>query len=99
MQVGSLIKTIRTTRGISQKALSELLEISANYLCQIETSGRMPSSNLLARIAEVLQISEDALVFLGTDVPKELDGEGAQKYRELQESVASLLIFRSKRVA
>lgn len=99
MQIGRIIKAIRATQGLSQKALSESLEISANYLCQIETSGRTPSPTLLARIAEVLHISQDALAFLGTDVPKELDDNAARKYSDLQETVASLLLFRSSRTA
>ena len=51
------------------------------------------------RIAKEFNISKDALNFLSTDIPGELDAENAGNYRKLQENVASLLLFQSGRMA
>ena len=99
MKLGQLIKSLRISHGISQKELSEKLDMSTNYLCLIETSKRMPSVDLIARIAKELKISKDALDFLSTDVPTELDKENSKKYMKLQENVAALLLFQGRKIA
>ncbi|HKZ43279.1 MAG TPA: helix-turn-helix transcriptional regulator [Candidatus Hodarchaeales archaeon] len=99
MKLGQLIKSLRISHGISQKELSEKLDMSTNYLCLIETSKRMPSADLIARIAKELKISKDALDFLSTDVPTELDKENSKKYMKLQENVAALLLFQGRKIA
>ena len=99
MKLGQLIKSLRISRGHSQKEFSGKLEISTNYLCLIETSKRMPSEELVERIACEFQISKDALDFLSTDVPIELDKKKSKSYLKLQENIAALLLFQSGRPA
>jgi len=84
---------------ISQKELSEKLDISTNYLCLIETDKRIPSADLIARIAKELEISKDALDFLSTNVPGEFDEKNSMKYMKLQENIAALLLFRGRKLA
>jgi transcriptional regulator with XRE-family HTH domain len=99
MKLGQLIKSLRISSGISQKELSEKLDISTNYLCLIETSKRVPSGDLIARIAKEFKISKDALNFLLTDVPDELDRKNSKKFLKLQENIAVLLLFKGRRTA
>lgn len=95
MKVGRLIKSLRISFGWQQKKLAEMLNISTNYLCQIETGKRIPSADIIERIAKEFKISKDALNFLSTDIPGELDAENSDNYKKLQENVASLLLFQS----
>lgn len=97
MKLGQLIKSLRITRGISQKDLAEKLEISTNYLCLIETAKRTPSDELVARIAGEFKISKDALDFLRTEAPIELNKKNSEVFRKLQENVAALLLFQGRR--
>lgn len=99
MKLGQLIKTLRISQGFSQKELSEKLDITTNYLCLVETSKRLPSNELIARIAKEFKISKDALDFLSTDVPTELDKLNSKKYKKLQENVAALLLFQGEKTA
>lgn len=99
MKLGRLIKSLRISFGWQQKDLAEKLDISTNYLCQIETCKRLPSADIVERVAKEFNISKDALNFLSTDIPGELDQENAVNYRKLQENVASLLLFQSGRIA
>ena len=99
MKVGRLIKSLRISFGWQQKDLAEKLSISTNYLCQIETGKRIPSAIIIENIAEKFNISKDALNFLSTDIPSELDAKNAVNYRQLQENVASLLLFQSEKLA
>ncbi|KAF0221145.1 MAG: putative transcriptional [Geobacteraceae bacterium] len=99
MKVGRLIKSLRISFGWQQKDLAEKLKISANYLCQIENGKRIPSPDIIERVAKEFKISKDALNFLSTDIPGELDTDNADNYRKLQENVASLLLFQSGKAA
>jgi transcriptional regulator with XRE-family HTH domain len=99
MKLGRLIKSLRISFGWQQKDLAEKLDISTNYLCQIETGKRLPSADIVERIAKQFNISKDALNFLSTDIPGELDQDNAVNYRKLQENVAALLLFQSGRMA
>jgi len=99
MKIGTLIKTVRTARGIPQKEFSGRLNVSTNYLSLLENGRRNPSQDLVKKVASVLEISVDALEFLSTEIPKELDSENSLKYQSLQENIATLLIFKSQKVA
>lgn len=100
MNLGRLIKTLRVGVGLSQAALAERLEISTSYLCLLETGKRLPSNDLIERVADAFKISPEALIFLTTSTPAELSKDKATKYRRLQENVASLLLFqRIKKLA
>lgn len=99
MKLGQLIKSLRISKEIAQKELSKKLDISTNYLCLIETSKRIPSPDLIARIAKEFKISKDALDFLSTDVPTELGKKNSKKYAMLQQNIAALLLFQGKKIA
>ena len=99
MKLGQLIKTLRISHSCSQKELAERLEISTNYLCLVETGKRLPSDELISRIAKEFKISKDALDFLSTGVPNELDEQNSIKYRKLQENIAALLLFQGEKTA
>lgn len=96
MNIGTLIKTIRTSRGVSQKDFSVEVGISTNFLCLVEKGKRNLSEDKIEKISASLGVSKEALEFICTDVPKELDGESSKKYRELQNNIAALLIFQGQ---
>lgn len=93
MELGRLVKTLRVGLGLSQTALAEQLEISTSYLCLLETGKRVPSNELLEKIAKAFSISREALIFLTTPIPAELSKDKAEKYQKLQENIAALLLF------
>lgn len=99
MDIGTLIKTIRISRGVTQKVFSERLDISTNYLCLIEKGNRKPSDEVISKIADSFGISKEALSFICTSVPQELDSENSIKYQKLQENIASLILFSKNKVA
>lgn len=52
--IGSLIRTMRKERGITQKELSDKVNISRSYLAAIETNIYTPSSKILVLILNEL---------------------------------------------
>jgi len=62
MSLGENIRRARKVRGWTQKELAERVESDASYMNRIETGKANPSIAVLARIAEALEVSLDALV-------------------------------------
>ena len=61
--LGDAIRAARMKKGLTQDALSELLDITPTHLKNIEGSRRKPSVPLLFQMMELLDLSVDALVF------------------------------------
>jgi len=93
MRLGHILKLVRTQRGLNQQQTADLLGISQNYLSLIESERKQPSVNKIADIAKSLNISKDALLFVSSGVPSELDSEDKTDYQRLQKNIVSLLLF------
>lgn len=50
------IKEIRLQKGLTQEQLANELEITKEYLCNLETGKRTPSFAMLNKIAKTLNI-------------------------------------------
>ena len=66
--VGERIRRARMSSGLQGKALAETVGISRPYLTQIERGLRTPASDLLTRLANVLQVTPQWLLH-GTHPP------------------------------
>lgn len=62
MDLGSKIKNIRYNNNISQEDLAKMLKINRNHLSRIETNKSLPSAEVLARLADLFNISIDTLL-------------------------------------
>ncbi len=62
-ELGEAIRAARMRKGLTQEALSEMLDITPIHLKNIESSRRKPSVPLLFALMELLDFSVDALVF------------------------------------
>src|SRR3984957_9156644 len=60
--VGEKIRTMRSRRGMSRRALATQAEVSERYLAQLETGTGNCSITLLRRIAEALNIAVAELI-------------------------------------
>ena len=54
--LGSNVKKYRTIKGFSQAKLAEMLELSPNFISEIETGKRWLSSDTLVNLAEALNV-------------------------------------------
>ena len=60
--IGRRIQFFRQQRKLSQIDFAEKVGISRQHACRIETSERLPSLDLLIKIAEVFNITIDELL-------------------------------------
>jgi transcriptional regulator with XRE-family HTH domain len=93
MKIGSLIKKIRMMKGLTQVQLAEKVGITQNYMSLIETDTKMPSNEKIKAFAKHLNISEEAIQFLSTEPPDELESDDKKKYVKLQNNILSLILF------
>lgn len=56
------VRRARTERGWSQAHLAELLDVSVNYVSLLERAERLPSVDMLVRLASELGVSISVLV-------------------------------------
>lgn len=56
MNIGEQIRLIRWTKSLSQKQLAEMIGISANAMCSIETGKAWPSLETMNAICDVLNV-------------------------------------------
>jgi transcriptional regulator with XRE-family HTH domain len=62
MTLGQAIRTVRQQVGLSQKEVAEAAGIDQSYLSMIESDQRSnPGTRIIARLAQVLQVSIDDL--------------------------------------
>lgn len=65
MSIGETIRSIRTSRNLTQAEVAEAVCVSQSMLCQIERGTKVPTLPLGKAIADVLGCSIDDL--LGSD--------------------------------
>jgi putative transcriptional regulator len=62
VRLGSAIRALRQSRGWSQAALAERLDVSIDYVSLLERGLRLPALPVLVMIADVFGADLDALV-------------------------------------
>lgn len=70
--LGTNIKFFRRSKGITQETLAEMVEVSGSYIGYLERGKKSPSLDLLAKIADILQVAPATLLTPSDD---EADGE------------------------
>lgn len=61
-ELGQIIKSKRIEKKFTQRKLADLVNISRNYISDIETGRYMPSVDTLIKIAKVLKIDLNFLL-------------------------------------
>lgn len=62
-EIGQRIRKYRKAYGLSQEQLSDMVGISATHMSHIETGNTKLSLAVLVKLAEVLSVQTDALLF------------------------------------
>src|SRR3974390_3058546 len=71
-QLGARVRTLRSQRGMTRKALSQHAKVSERYLAQLESGRGNGSIELLRRVARAIGIPVAQLVHDGPHHPVEL---------------------------
>ena len=90
--LGDAIRAARMKKGLTQDALSELLDITPTHLKNIEGSRRKPSVPLLFQMMELLDLSVDSLVFQSREESRclRMDGLSEREAEALERLVDAM---------
>ncbi|WP_417559075.1 MULTISPECIES: helix-turn-helix domain-containing protein [Flavobacteriaceae] len=91
MEIGTAVKNLRKNKGLSQKVLAEMCNISANAMNQIENNTSFPHKNTIDKICDALEIPVSYLLFFSIsedDIPQ----EKKIVFNSLNDAVKSVLL-------
>ncbi len=60
--IGKRIKAVRKQRGLTQEQLAQMVDLSTNYLSNIETGFRTPKLETLIQIMNALECDANAIL-------------------------------------
>ena len=83
---GMVLRAIRKSRRLSQTELAEKAGIDQSYLNKIENGKRMPSDEVLFRLADVL-VAEELFTAAGISIPAEFEKKYPLQETELPQIV------------
>lgn len=91
MDIGIAIKTLRKEKGMSQKDLAQMCNISVNALCQIEKNATFPHKSTLQKVCDALHIPISYILFFSIseeDIPE----EKRALFKSLNPTIKSVLL-------
>lgn len=71
IDVGKRVKTARKVKDYRQGELAQKIGITKNYLSEIETGKKLPSTNVLGILCKELQISSDYILGINESLEHE----------------------------
>jgi transcriptional regulator with XRE-family HTH domain len=83
--IGERIRSKRSERGLTQKALAELVGISPPAINRFEKGIKVPSIDTLAKLAKILGVSTDFLLGSGADDDIFVDEEVKDAFKEFKQ--------------
>lgn len=76
MGFGEQIRELRKGKGLSQRALGELVGVSFTYISKVENEkldfGDYPSEDLIRKLAKALDADEGELFLLAEKIPEDI---------------------------
>ena len=91
-KVGKRIQEVRKQRGLTQSALSQMVDLSTKYISNIECGFKMPKLNTFVAIANALQCDANLLL---SDV---LDVATGQESGLISKKLFSLPVDEQRRI-
>lgn len=80
---GQKLRDLRKAKGLSQRALAEIVDINFTYLSKIENEkldfAQFPSEPLIRNLADALDADVDELLLLAQKIPEQIKGRVLQR--------------------
>lgn len=91
MEIGTAIKGLRKSRGMTQKEFAEKCGLSANALCTLERNASFTTKDTIEKICAALSIPVSYLLFLSiTD--EDVPAEKRVAFKALEEPMKAVLL-------
>lgn len=98
MTFGELVKDKRKKRGISQRKLAEMCQLTQATVCKIEKSSVVPNKKTIIILSLVLYISPETLKSMGFNIAAKDIEMFTKVFPNIGEEKKEYLIFKDKKV-
>ncbi len=68
--LSDVLRLLRIANDLSIKELSEKMNVSSSYICEIEKGGKKPSLAIIEKYSEALSISKAAIMYFEENATK-----------------------------
>jgi len=85
------IRTVRASKGLTQKQLSKLANIDRSYLSRIESGERVPTAEVLEAISKSLSIPLYLLTLISSE-EEDLKGLPVDKTNQIANQLLKVLV-------
>ena len=96
MEIGTAIKALRKQKGIGQKQLADMCDISVNALSQIEINATFPQKKTLRKICEAFNIPMQYLLLFSMN-DDDISDERKSTFNYLNQALKSVLMDEFKK--
>ncbi len=90
MDIGETLRGLRKRKGLSQKKLAELTNISPTYISQIENGKRNPTIEIFEVIGKVLNVPFPIISFWSLDIDS-IPKEKRKDYLRIEPALKAML--------
>ena len=70
--LGQAIRSLRVRKGLSQRELARLSDITPSFLSQVESEHRTASLTVLRRIAKAMGVTPEVLIWEAVELPEDM---------------------------
>jgi transcriptional regulator with XRE-family HTH domain len=91
MNYSKALMVIRATKGLQQKDIADILDVTPSYVSRIEKGERPMSSNMIKKLCAELEIPEDLFMLLARD-SKNLNFEDNELMDEMAKKLLKIIL-------
>ena len=73
MSFGTVLKKLRTKKGISIKKMAPEVELDYTYISKMENSKALPSQKVVEKLSEYFQYDSDELTMMAGKIPEDIE--------------------------
>lgn len=85
-KLGKVLRLLRIAQDLSVKELAEKMEISSTYICDVESSRKRPSLDMLKKYSDALNVETSTILYF-----VEQNEKTNYNYQELLLKILNLL--------
>lgn len=88
--LGTILKLFRTKQKLQQSEMAQQLNVTANFLSQVENDKKTVSFSKLEEIAGQLGVSKELLLIAASEPPSEMNTSQRKHFDKMQQARARL---------
>lgn len=94
--LGTILKLFRTKQKLQQAEMAQRLNITSNFLSQIENDKKSVSFSKFEEIAKKLGVSKELLLIAASEPPSEMNNTQRNHFEKMQQAMLAYLLLQDK---